>query len=96
MAFAKQTKSPGCDDDLACNFDPVSTDNDGTCFFCCYSVYDTTSGFSIEVERYAGIGAENPGLPNLTTFRLYVTCSDPEDRVTRRHRVQWQLHFCGR
>lgn len=73
---------PGCDNDLACNFDPVSTDNDGTCFFCCYSVYDTTSGFSIEVERYAGIGAENPGLPNLTTFRLYVTCSDPEDRVT--------------
>jgi hypothetical protein len=66
---------------LACNFDPVSTDNDGTCFFCCYSVYDTTSGFSIEVERYAGIGTENPGLTNLTTFRLYVTCSDPGDRV---------------
>jgi len=71
----------GCDDPLGCNFDSNATDNDGTCVYCCYSIYDATDGFGIDIERFAGVGAETPGLPGLTTFRVYITCSDPGDQV---------------
>ena len=72
---------PGCDDPLSCNFDAQATDNDGTCVYCCYSIYEGEAGFSLEVERYAGMGTETEGLPGLTTFRVYMTCSNAEDRV---------------
>jgi hypothetical protein len=72
----------GCDDPVSCNFEPNATDNNGTCAYCCYSYYDGSDGFSIEVERYAGLGTEVPGLEGLTTFRVYLTCSDSADRVT--------------
>ena len=71
----------GCDDPVGCNFDPVATDNDGSCVYCCYSVYNATSAFNLDIERYAGLGTENPGLPGLLTYRVYVTCSHPEDQV---------------
>lgn len=72
---------PGCDDPAGCNFDPIATDNDGSCAFCCYSYYNSELGFSIEVERFAGLGTNVVGLPGLTTFRVYITCSHPQDRV---------------
>lgn len=72
---------PGCDDPVGCNYNPLSTDNDGSCTYCCYTVYDADFGFSIQVERFAGAGADTPGLPGLTTFRLFLTCSHPEDQV---------------
>lgn len=71
----------GCVDPLGCNFDPAATDNDGTCEYCCYSIYDATDGFGIDIERFAGIGAENVGLPGLTTYRVYITCPNPGDQV---------------
>jgi len=72
----------GCDDPIGCNFDPTATDNDGSCEYCCYSIYDASAGFSVAVEKHAGPGTEVPGLEGLTTYRVYITCSDPEDRVT--------------
>ena len=72
---------PGCDDPIGCNFDPLATDNDGTCTYCCYSIYDAPSGYNLEVVRHAGVGSDNPGLDGLTTFRVYLTCSDSADRV---------------
>ena len=71
----------GCDDPLGCNFDPTATDNDGTCEFCCYSIYEATGGFGVDIERYAGIGGDEPGLPGLTTYRVYITCANPDDQV---------------
>ena len=71
----------GCDDDIACNFDPVATDNDGSCTYCCYSIYGASDGFSVDIVPHAGLGAETPGLPGLTTYRVYLTCPTPEDRV---------------
>ena len=71
----------GCDDDIACNFDPLATDNDGSCTYCCYSIYGATDGFSVDIVRYAGLGSETPGLPGLTTYRVYLTCPSPGDRV---------------
>lgn len=72
---------PGCDDPLGCNFDPVATDNDGSCEYCCYSLYNTTAGFGLDIESHAGPGSDNPGLAGLTTYRIYVTCPSPLDRV---------------
>lgn len=72
---------PGCDDPNSCNFETGATDNDGSCDYCCYSIYQSEAGFSVEVERFAGVGTGNPGLPGLTTFRLYLTCAHPADRV---------------
>lgn len=72
---------PGCDDPIGCNFNPDATDNDGSCFYCCYSVYEATDGFGMSITRYAGIGTENPGLPGLTTYRVYLTCPNEGDRV---------------
>ncbi len=72
---------PGCDDPVGCNFDPQATDNDGSCEYCCYSLYNTDAGFGLDIERHAGIGAPNPGLNGLTTYRVYVTCPSAEDRV---------------
>lgn len=72
---------PGCDDPISCNYEEEATDNDGSCTYCCYSIYEDGAGFSLAVERYAGIGTETTGLPGLTTYRVYMTCSDPGDRV---------------
>ena len=72
---------PGCDDPVGCNFDPQATDNDGSCVYCCYSLYDTTGGYALEIERHAGLGADIPGLEGLTTFRVYITCPSASDRV---------------
>jgi len=72
----------GCDDPISCNFDPAATDNDGSCVYCCYSIYGAEAGYSVEVERFAGLGTETAGLPGLTTFRIYLTCPDAGDRVT--------------
>ena len=72
---------PGCNDPLGCNYEPQATDNDGSCVYCCYSQYDTTSGFALSIERHAGLGSALPGLDGLTTFRVYVTCPSPNDRV---------------
>lgn len=71
----------GCDDPVGCNYDPIFTDNDGSCIYCCYSIYDDALGFSLNVERHAGLGTEQPGLTGLTTFRVYITCSHPQDQV---------------
>ena len=72
---------PGCDDPLGCNYQPEATDNDGSCVYCCYSQYDTAGGFALSIERHAGLGSGQPGLEGLTTFRVYVTCPSPDDRV---------------
>ncbi len=71
----------GCNDALACNFEASATDDDGSCFYCCYSVYNAEEGYGIEVEEFAGLGSDQPGLDGLTTYRLYFTCPDPGDRV---------------
>ena len=72
---------PGCDDPVGCNFDSEATDNDGSCVYCCYSQYDTTGGFALSIERHAGLGTDVTGLDGLSTFRVYLTCPSPLDRV---------------
>ena len=72
---------PGCNDPVGCNYSPMATDDDGSCFYCCYSIYEAEDGYGLEIEKFAGVGSDNPGLPGLTTYRIYLTCPNPEDRV---------------
>ncbi len=72
---------PGCDDPIACNYDPSTTDNDGSCTYCCYGIYDIPEGYGLDIVRFAGLGTEEPGIPGMTTYRIYLTCATADDRV---------------
>ena len=71
----------GCDDDDACNYNSEATENDGSCEFCCFSYFNESNGFSIEVEIWESEGSSIAALNDLVTYRLYLTTPHPEDRV---------------
>ena len=71
----------GCDNINACNFSPIATENDGSCEFCCFSVFNGTDGFSLEIEVWVDQGSELDVLSTQATFRIYLTSPHPEDRV---------------
>ena len=62
---------PGCDDPLAQNFNPLATDNDGSC------TYLPASFDGLEVEAYAlnSVGA------GVHTFRVYAKFANPGDQL---------------
>ena len=68
----------GCDDDGACNYNskpPKMT----SCEFC-FSILNTSNGFTLEVDIWEPEGSEVDVLSELVTYRLYLVTSHPEDR----------------
>ena len=67
----------GCDNVVACNYNPLATENDDSCDFC------SCSGSG---EELAGplIVVANPAVAveGATTYRFYVQMSDASDRMS--------------
>ena len=80
----------GCMDEMALNFDPLATDQDGSCTFpascndesaCNYTPYE---GYCIQVEEYAihdGMVGDTD-LTGYTTYRIYALCENSDDFVS--------------
>ena len=62
---------PGCDDALAVNYNPLATDNDGSC------TYLPASFDGLVAEAYA----LNSVAPGTHTFRVYAQFSNPNDQL---------------
>jgi hypothetical protein len=62
---------PGCDDPLAQNFNPLATDNDGSC------TYMPASFDGLEAEAYA-LNSVGDGVH---TFRVYAKFANPGDQL---------------
>ena len=76
----------GCTDETAFNWNPYATEEDGSCLepgcndelACNYEAF--SSGFCLNIETVA---AHTTGeLAGLTTYRVYVTLSNPDDFVS--------------
>ena len=88
----------GCDDPVACNFDPTATDNDGTCDYCTCSggggdttwlTGDTLTRLTF-TDDTVGYGLDvdwvathtSGALAGLSTYRLYVVANDASDLLS--------------
>jgi len=71
----------GCQNPDACNYSQEATNDDESCEFCCFGIYNEGDGFSLEVELFYEPGSDDSLLSAYSTYRLYITCSHPEDRV---------------
>ena len=67
----------GCQDSTACNFDPLATDEDGSCEYCSCGELTGLSPYSLTVEEHAV-----DGIPGHTTYRLYVNMEHPNDYLS--------------
>ena len=71
----------GCTDELACNFNPDASEEDGSCSFCgCETTEANFEGYEVFVEPY--MVHTSGDLAGLTTYRLYLETSNPTDLVT--------------
>ena len=66
----------GCDDSMACNYDSIATENDGTCDYCSCSDAGT-EGYSLEIEVIAEHTSGE--LAGTTTYRLYISTPHNDD-----------------
>ena len=71
----------GCQDANACNFVEGATDDDGSCEFCCFGIFNDAEGYSLEIEVWTPPGSGDSLLSPYTTYRLYLTCQHPQDKV---------------
>ena len=76
-----QFEVAGCTDELACNYDPANTEEDGSCSFCgCPTTVANYDGYEVIVEVHA-VHTEGD-LAGLTTYRLYFQTPNSDDMVT--------------
>jgi hypothetical protein len=65
----------GCMDVLACNFDPLATNEDGTCDYCSCAISEMVAlDYSMSVEVHAV-----DVIPGMTTYRLYMNLANSDD-----------------
>ena len=68
----------GCMDELACNYEPLADNDDGSCDFCSCSGYTTDlPGYGVDVEEVAV-----NGIPGYNTYRVYITTPNATDKVS--------------
>ena len=67
----------GYDEVLACNYDQLVTENDGSCDFCSCSGSGEELAFPLIVEANPAVAVEGA-----TTYRFYVQMSDASDRMS--------------
>lgn len=80
----------GCTDELAMNYSPLATDNNGSCIYpavcndpaaCNYTPYE---GYCLEIETYVvhtGV-VGTTDLAGYVTYRIYAVCENPDDFVS--------------
>lgn len=64
----------GCTDAIACNFNELASDEDGSCDYCCHS-NTAVEGYSVSIEEYT---TSEFG----TTYRMYINTDSPADIVS--------------
>ncbi len=82
----------GCTDPVACNYNSLMTDDDGSCEFCsCYepqlvfgpdalTFESDSAGYGIKLARV--VQHEGGALDGWITYRLYVTTQSPDDKLS--------------
>ncbi|MAC17475.1 MAG: hypothetical protein CMC97_04175, partial [Flavobacteriales bacterium] len=82
----------GCNDMAACNYNPVATEDDGSCEYCsCYEpelvagpsilTFDSDSaGYGAKVVRI--VEHTTGDLTGMSTYRLYITVQDEADKLS--------------
>ena len=66
----------GCTDPVACNYDPVAVNDDGSCDYCSCEIVSSDS-YTLTIEATAAVNSEAG-----TIYRFYVDMADPTDRMS--------------